>query len=111
MVALTPIYHMNFDRNGSICCDILRQPHSDIKEGCCWNPATDSMKNVIIAVLSLMASPIPENPLSMELAEEYIRDPQKYLVTARRWTLQHTYTASVADEPRSFLTMHGEHKP
>ncbi|XP_003427328.1 ubiquitin-conjugating enzyme E2 T [Nasonia vitripennis] len=62
---ITPVYHPNIDTQGRICMDLLKMPPNGG-----WKP-TISLENLIVAVQSLLGNPNPDDPLMVDIAEEY----------------------------------------
>ena len=76
----TKIYHPNFDEDGKICMEMLKTEH--------WKPAF-KVSDVLIQILSLLAAPNPDDPLSPDVAEVYKNDYKKFEKTAKEWTKKH----------------------
>lgn len=75
----TKIYHMNINDDGYICLDILSRN---------WK-STITLGQVLLAICNLLSHPNPDDPLSREKRDVYIRDRISYSQTAQRWTQQY----------------------
>lgn len=71
-----PVYHPNVNRDGGICLDILKDN---------WSPALTILK-VLLSISSLLTDPNASDPLSPDVAQEYIKNRAKFNATAKEWT-------------------------
>ena len=67
---ITPIEHLNINKDGDICLDILKP------EG--W-AASQNIKTVLISIRLLMSCPNPEDPFNSNLAELYRTNEKEYV--------------------------------
>lgn len=79
---ITPVYHPNIDSGGRICMDLLKMPP---KGG--WKP-TINLENLLSAVRLLLGNPNPDDPLEVEIAEEYRSNKSEFERKARKLTLE-----------------------
>lgn len=64
---LTKVYHPNIDDSGRICLDLIKMPPKGS-----WRP-TIGIEALLIAVRMLLESPNAEDPLMVDIAQEYQR--------------------------------------
>ncbi|KAG0260589.1 Ubiquitin-conjugating enzyme E2 T [Mortierella polycephala] len=77
---LTRIYHPNIDEQGRICLDILKsQPKGT------WGPAI-SITTMLISLRLLLANPNPDDPLLVDVADEFKTHRDLFLQKAREYT-------------------------
>lgn len=74
---VTPIYHCNIHKSGTICLDILKDS---------WSPAL-TIDKVLLSISSLMAAANPDDPLVPDLANLYKSNRAEYDRRAREFTL------------------------
>ncbi|XP_045762896.1 ubiquitin-conjugating enzyme E2 T-like [Maniola jurtina] len=80
---LTPIYHPNIDKGGRICMNILKMPPKGL-----WLP-TLTIESLLLAIQTLLAYPFPEDPLMLDVADEFKYAKEQFLENARKHTEQH----------------------
>ncbi|KAM3956634.1 ubiquitin-conjugating enzyme E2 T [Aphomia sociella] len=79
----TPVYHPNIDKGGRICMDMLKMPPKGA-----WLP-TITLESLLVSLQTLLANPNPDDPLMMDVANEYKYNIQEYLENARKHTEKH----------------------
>ncbi|KAJ8449535.1 hypothetical protein Cgig2_005557 [Carnegiea gigantea] len=77
MKFLTKVWHPNISsQSGAICLDILKDQ---------WSPAL-TLKTALVSIQALLSAPEPDDPQDAVVAQQYLRDHQTFLGTARYWT-------------------------
>lgn len=79
----TKVYHPNIDDTGRICMDLIKMPP---RGG--WKP-TISIEGLLIAVRMLLQNPNPDDPLMIEVAEEYRHCRKVFEEKAKNFTIQY----------------------
>lgn len=67
---MTPIEHVNINRNGDICLDILKIDN--------WS-ASQNIKTIMLSIGVLLSCPNPEDPFNSELAELHRKNEKEYM--------------------------------
>lgn len=67
---ITPIEHVNINKNGDICLDILKPEY--------W-AASQNIITVMISIRVLMSNPNPDDPFNSELAALYRTNHDEYV--------------------------------
>lgn len=77
MKFVTKVWHPNISsQSGAICLDILKDQ---------WSPAL-TLKTALVSIQALLSAPEPDDPQDAVVAQQYLRDHQTFLGTARYWT-------------------------
>uniref|UniRef100_A0A5S6QHI0 E2 ubiquitin-conjugating enzyme n=1 Tax=Trichuris muris TaxID=70415 RepID=A0A5S6QHI0_TRIMR len=78
---LTKIYHPNVDEKGQLCLPIILPEN--------WKPATKT-EHIIQSLVNLVNEPEPDHSLRSEIAEEFLRNRNKFLKTAEEYTRKYS---------------------
>ncbi|CAJ1974911.1 unnamed protein product [Sphenostylis stenocarpa] len=71
------VWHPNISsQSGAICLDILKDQ---------WSPAL-TLKTALLSVQALLSAPQPDDPQDAVVAQQYLKDYQTFVNTARYWT-------------------------
>ncbi|KAG0031265.1 hypothetical protein BGZ81_001554 [Podila clonocystis] len=92
---LVNIYHPGIDNHGRNCLDIL--------DNICWSPAI-TIARMLQSLMVLLAEPVPDDPLMVEIAKELANNPERFNRTARRWTLM--FASPQSELSRSEFIIH-----
>ncbi|KAL2622173.1 hypothetical protein R1flu_002378 [Riccia fluitans] len=77
MQFITKVWHPNVSsQNGAICLDILKDQ---------WSPAL-TVKTALLSLQALLSTPEPDDPQDAVVAQQYLRDYNTFVGTARYWT-------------------------
>merc|ERR1712096_65992 len=76
----TKIYHPNVDDNGQICLPIVNPEN--------WKPAT-KVKKILECLMCLLEQPDPHHALKSDIGEEYLKNKDKFLRRAEKFTHDH----------------------
>lgn len=66
---LTPISHVNVNKNGDICLDILKEK---------WT-SSQNIRSVMLSIILLLSQPNIEDPLNSDLANLYKTNKKQYV--------------------------------
>eukprot|EP01132_Coremiostelium_polycephalum_P004886 gene4886-6094_t len=72
----TKIYHPNIKSDGSVCSELLSQS---------WSPQL-KIYDVLVTIRALLNEPNPDNPLEVEIAQQFKSDRNAFNKTAKEWT-------------------------
>ena len=75
----TPIYHPYVNNSGVLSSEFIKSN---------WNNKSN-LADILSAVYSLLAQPIPEELLVNEIAGVCLKDRELFTKTCREWTIQH----------------------
>ncbi|KAK4414107.1 Ubiquitin-conjugating enzyme E2 27 [Sesamum alatum] len=77
-------------QSGAICLDILKDQ---------WSPAL-TLKTALLSVQALLSAPEPDDPQDAVVAQQYLRDYQTFVGTARYWTEAFAMISSLGVEEK-----------
>ncbi|KAL1502178.1 hypothetical protein ABEB36_007360 [Hypothenemus hampei] len=80
---VTKVYHPNIDDSGRICLDLLKMPPKGS-----WKPLY-TIQGLLIAIRMLLENPNTDDPLMVEIANEYKRDKVGFIEKAKAFTKTH----------------------
>ncbi|KAL3512541.1 hypothetical protein ACH5RR_025258 [Cinchona calisaya] len=87
----TKVWHPNISsQSGAICLDILKDQ---------WSPAL-TLKTALLSVQALLSAPEPDDPQDAVVAQQYIREQNTFVNTARYWTEAFAKTSSLGVEEK-----------
>ncbi|XP_057972591.1 ubiquitin-conjugating enzyme E2 27 [Malania oleifera] len=87
----TKVWHPNISsQSGAICLDILKDQ---------WSPAL-TLKTALLSIQALLSSPEPDDPQDAVVAQQYRREYQTFVGTARYWTETFAKASSLGDEEK-----------
>ncbi|XP_057767564.1 ubiquitin-conjugating enzyme E2 27 [Salvia miltiorrhiza] len=87
----TKVWHPNISsQSGAICLDILKDQ---------WSPAL-TLKTALLSVQALLSAPEPDDPQDAVVAQQYLKDYQTFVGTARYWTEAFAKTSSLGVEEK-----------
>ncbi|KAH0666853.1 hypothetical protein KY285_028059 [Solanum tuberosum] len=77
-------------QSGAICLDILKDQ---------WSPAL-TLKTALLSIQALLSAPEPDDPQDAVVAQQYLRDHQTFVGTARYWTETFAKTSTLAADEK-----------
>ncbi|KAF7834058.1 ubiquitin-conjugating enzyme E2 27 [Senna tora] len=87
----TKVWHPNISsQSGAICLDILKDQ---------WSPAL-TLKTALLSVQALLSAPAPDDPQDAVVAQQYLKEYQTFVGTARYWTETFAKTSSLGIEEK-----------
>ncbi|BFG32243.1 hypothetical protein CerSpe_185170 [Prunus speciosa] len=87
----TKVWHPNISsQSGAICLDILKDQ---------WSPAL-TLKTALLSVQALLSAPQPDDPQDAVVAQQYLKDYQTFVGTARYWTESFAKKSSLGIEEK-----------
>ncbi|MBA0773156.1 hypothetical protein Goshw_016078 [Gossypium schwendimanii] len=91
MKFVTKVWHPNISsQSGAICLDILKDQ---------WSPAL-TLKTALLSVQALLSAPEPDDPQDAVVAQQYLREYQTFVGTARYWTESFAKASSLGVEEK-----------
>lgn len=87
----TKVWHPNISsQSGAICLDILKDQ---------WSPAL-TLKTALLSVQALLSAPQPDDPQDAVVAQQYLKEYQTFVGTARYWTEAFAKASSLGIEDK-----------
>lgn len=87
----TKVWHPNISsQSGAICLDILKDQ---------WSPAL-TLKTALLSIQALLSAPEPDDPQDAVVAQQYLREHQTFVGTARYWTETFAKTSTLAADDK-----------
>lgn len=80
---LTPVYHPNIDKEGRVALKILAISQDGKQGSLAWQKSKRTIETVMISLVQLFKTPNTEEPLVKDIANEIMRDIQRFENTAR----------------------------
>ncbi|GMJ05897.1 ubiquitin-conjugating enzyme 27 [Hibiscus trionum] len=91
MKFVTKVWHPNISsQSGAICLDILKDQ---------WSPAL-TLKTALLSIQALLSAPEPGDPQDAVVAQQYLREYQTFVSTARYWTESFAKASSLGVEEK-----------
>lgn len=85
----TKVWHPNISsQSGAICLDVLKDQ---------WSPAL-TLKTALLSIQALLSDPQADDPQDAVVAQQYLRDYNTFVGTARYWTDAFAKPSSGLDE-------------
>lgn len=82
---LTRIYHPNIDREtGSMCLALLKTES--------WKPSC-KIVDILREITVLLSNPNPDDPLDVDVAQQFQTNYAEFAETARSWTKEHAISS------------------
>ncbi|RVX18048.1 hypothetical protein VitviT2T_025615 [Vitis vinifera] len=92
----TKVWHPNISsQSGAICLDILKDQ---------WSPAL-TLKTALLSVQALLSAPQPDDPQDAVVAQQYLKDYQTYVGTARYWTENFASSRGLEEKVQKLVEM------
>ncbi|KAK4370745.1 hypothetical protein RND71_010220 [Anisodus tanguticus] len=92
----TKVWHPNISsQSGAICLDILKDQ---------WSPAL-TLKTALLSIQALLSAPEPDDPQDAVVAQQYLKDHQTFVGTARYWTETFAKTCAAEEKIQKLVEM------